>query len=88
MTRDADVRDRLREATQVDDRLDDLRRARIWARLEKKLAAPPAPKRRAPVLVAGSIAVLGAAAVAALWLRGGHPDYEVPAGAITRASCW
>ncbi len=72
MTRPPSIDDRLRAAMRVDDRLDDLQRARVGASLDAALAAaaPPVARRRLPrarVLAAGALA---AAALVMIGARG------------------
>lgn len=75
----------IRAAMATGDRLDDITRVRIWAKIEHELAAPVrAPQRARGGLVVGAGALAAVAAIAiALVSRGGGDDVlEAPAGAV------
>lgn len=65
--------DLVRTAMTLDDELDDIKRARIWSRLEDRLAEPEAPPARWPILV-GVAAVAALAVLALFGLLGTTPD--------------
>lgn len=98
MTRPPSIDDRLRAAMRVDDRLDDLQRARVGASLDAALAAaaPPVARRRLPrarVLAAGALAAAALVMIGARVRRPAsterpHPtpaSLDVPAGGSTGA---
>jgi hypothetical protein len=68
VTRHHDV---LRAAMTLDDQLDDIKRAQIWAQLEDRLTERVPARRRWPLAVAA--VAIAAAALAIVWLRPGHP---------------
>jgi len=75
--------DLVRTAMTIDDELDDIKRAKIWSRLEDRLAEPETPPARWP-LMAGVAAIAAVAAVAALALFGSGssaPDHDASARA-------
>lgn len=98
MTR-PEVEARLRDAATVDDRLDEVRRARMWGELSRRLDAAGPGRRRRGVIVAAVLAAAIAAAVLlavgarALWgggqgggaLSRATQVLEVPASATARA---
>jgi TolA-binding protein len=96
VTRPPSIDDRLRVAMRADDRLDDLRRARIAASLDAALDAAPARRPRHRRVIAVAVAVVAAGAMVAVGARVLRPastsrprptpaSLDVPSGASTEA---
>ena len=66
--------DLVRMAMTLDDGLDDIKRARIWSRVEDQLEQPAAPRARWPILL--GVAAVAAVAVLALVRMGGDATVD------------
>lgn len=69
-------RDELRAAMTIDDRLDDIKRAQIWQRLDELLIVPVPPRRARPLIAIAGVAAIAAAAAAmiAMFARPARDD--------------